>query len=97
MMLRGRRADSAAAGAQRPVNLGRLGAIGLGTGAISGFYGIGGGFLVVPGNSRFNSGIFRKHRPGNASESRQNAPADPSASKLSADHTKTHAEQRRSR
>ena len=38
-----------AAGAQRPVNLGRLGAIGLGTGALSGFYGIGGGFLVVPG------------------------------------------------
>jgi len=49
MMLRGRKADSGAAGPQRPVNLGRLGAIGLGTGALSGFYGIGGGFLVVPG------------------------------------------------
>ena len=49
MMLRGRKADSGAAGAQRPVDLGRLGAIGLGTGALSGFYGIGGGFLVVPG------------------------------------------------
>jgi uncharacterized membrane protein YfcA len=49
MMLRGRKADSGAAGAQRSVNLGRLGAIGLGTGALSGFYGIGGGFLVVPG------------------------------------------------
>jgi hypothetical protein len=47
---------------------------------------------VSPGNFRFNSGVFRKHRPGNASESRQNAPADPSASKLSADHSKTHAE-----
>ncbi len=49
MMLRGRKADSGAAGARRSVNLGRLGAIGLGTGALSGFYGIGGGFLVVPG------------------------------------------------
>jgi uncharacterized protein len=31
------------------VNLWRLSAIGLGVGSIAGFYGIGGGFLVVPG------------------------------------------------
>ena len=49
MMLRGRKADSGVVGAQQKFNLGRLGAIGLGTGALSGFYGIGGGFLVVPG------------------------------------------------
>ena len=37
-------------GAERPgVNLWRLGEIGLGVGSIAGFYGIGGGFLVVPG------------------------------------------------
>jgi uncharacterized membrane protein YfcA len=49
MMLRGRKADSGTAGAERPINLLRLGEIGLGAGALSGFYGIGGGFLVVPG------------------------------------------------
>ena len=49
MMLRGRKADSGAVGAERPVYLWRLCAIGLGAGALSGFYGIGGGFLVVPG------------------------------------------------
>ena len=49
MMLRGRKAGSGPAGAERPVNFWRLGPIGLGTGALSGFYGIGGGFLVVPG------------------------------------------------
>ena len=49
MMLRGRKAGSSPAGAERPVNFWRLGPIGLGTGALSGFYGIGGGFLVVPG------------------------------------------------
>jgi uncharacterized protein len=48
-MLRGRKAGSGPAGAERPVNFWRLGQIGLGTGALSGFYGIGGGFLVVPG------------------------------------------------
>jgi uncharacterized protein len=35
--------------AERRVNLWRLGPIGLGVGSLSGFYGIGGGFLVVPG------------------------------------------------
>jgi uncharacterized protein len=49
MMLRASKADSGAAGAERPVNLWWLGEIGLGAGALSGFYGIGGGFLVVPG------------------------------------------------
>jgi uncharacterized protein len=46
LMLRGRKADT---GAVRQKNLWRLSAIGLGTGTLSGFYGIGGGFLVVPG------------------------------------------------
>ena len=49
LMLRGRKADTGAAGAVRQKNLWRLSAIGLGTGTLSGFYGIGGGFLVVPG------------------------------------------------
>jgi uncharacterized protein len=49
MMLRGRKADTGAASGERPVNLWRLGVIGLGVGALAGFYGIGGGFLVVPG------------------------------------------------
>jgi uncharacterized protein len=49
LMLRGRKADTGAAGAVQQKNLWRLGAIGLGTGTLSGFYGIGGGFLVVPG------------------------------------------------
>src|SRR5271154_3405414 len=49
MMLRGRRAASGPVGTERPVNLWRLGQIGLGVGSLSGFYGIGGGFLVVPG------------------------------------------------
>ena len=49
LMLRGRKADTGAAGAVRQENLWWLGAIGLGVGTLSGFYGIGGGFLVVPG------------------------------------------------
>jgi uncharacterized membrane protein YfcA len=49
LMLRGRKAGDAAAGPPRVVDPWRLGAIGLGVGALAGFYGIGGGFLVVPG------------------------------------------------
>ena len=49
LMLRGRKADTGTAGAVQQKNLWRLVAIGLGTGTLSGFYGIGGGFLVVPG------------------------------------------------
>jgi uncharacterized protein len=49
MMLRGRKADAGVAGTVRQVNPWRLGAIGLGVGTLAGFYGIGGGFLVVPG------------------------------------------------
>src|SRR5271155_3317016 len=49
LMLRGRKADAGVAGTPRPVDPWRLGAIGLGVGALAGFYGIGGGFLVVPG------------------------------------------------
>src|SRR5271167_2685536 len=49
LMLRGRKADAGVAGVVRQVNPSRLGAIGLGVGTIAGFYGIGGGFLVVPG------------------------------------------------
>ena len=49
MMLRGRKADVAVTGTAPRVNLWRLSATGLGVGLIAGFYGIGGGFLVVPG------------------------------------------------
>ena len=51
MMLRGRKADAGVAGAPRLVNsmAGLVHAIGLGVGTIAGFYGIGGGFLCVPG------------------------------------------------
>ncbi len=49
LMLRGRKADTDAVGTVQQKNLWRLVAIGLGTGTLSGFYGIGGGFLVVPG------------------------------------------------
>jgi uncharacterized membrane protein YfcA len=49
LMLRGRKADTSTSGAVQQKNLLRLVAIGLGTGTLSGFYGIGGGFLVVPG------------------------------------------------
>ena len=49
LMLRGRKGDTGATGAVPQKNLWRLVAIGLGTGTLSGFYGIGGGFLVVPG------------------------------------------------
>ena len=49
LMLRGRKADTATTGAVRPENRWFLSTIGLGAGTLSGFYGIGGGFLVVPG------------------------------------------------
>jgi uncharacterized membrane protein YfcA len=49
MMLRGRKADAGVAGAPRLVDPWRLSAIGLGVGTLAGFYGIGGGFLCVPG------------------------------------------------
>ena len=49
LMLRGRKVDAGAAGPVQQKNPWRLVAIGLGTGTLSGFYGIGGGFLVVPG------------------------------------------------
>ncbi|HXA20798.1 MAG TPA: sulfite exporter TauE/SafE family protein [Acetobacteraceae bacterium] len=49
LMLRGRKADTSTSGVVQQKNLLRLVAIGLGTGTLSGFYGIGGGFLVVPG------------------------------------------------
>ena len=49
MMLRGRQADAGVVGPPRLVNPWRLSAIGLGVGTLAGFYGIGGGFLCVPG------------------------------------------------
>jgi uncharacterized protein len=49
MMFRGRRIPDGARNSEQPLRSGRLGAIGLGAGLLSGFYGIGGGFLVVPG------------------------------------------------
>jgi len=49
LMLRGRKADAGVAGAVQHVDPWRLGATGLGVGTLAGFYGIGGGFLVVPG------------------------------------------------
>jgi len=49
MMLRGRKVQDAATAAARPFDVWRLGVIWLATGTLSGFYGIGGGFLVVPG------------------------------------------------
>jgi uncharacterized membrane protein YfcA len=49
LMLRGRKADAGTAGAVREEHPWRLKAIGLGVGSLAGFYGIGGGFLVVPG------------------------------------------------
>jgi uncharacterized membrane protein YfcA len=49
LMLRGRKADTGVPGADRQANSWRLKAIGLGAGTLAGFYGIGGGFLVVPG------------------------------------------------
>lgn len=49
LMLRGRKADTSAAGAVRQEHPWRLKGIGLGVGTLAGFYGIGGGFLVVPG------------------------------------------------
>jgi uncharacterized membrane protein YfcA len=49
MMLRGRKAKGDGPIVERRLNPWRLGGIGLATGTLSGFYGIGGGFLVVPG------------------------------------------------
>jgi uncharacterized membrane protein YfcA len=49
MMLRGRKATGDGPIVERRLNPWRLGIIGLATGTLSGFYGIGGGFLVVPG------------------------------------------------
>ena len=49
MMLRGRKATGDGPVVERRLNPWRLGVIGLATGTLSGFYGIGGGFLVVPG------------------------------------------------
>jgi uncharacterized protein len=49
MMLRGRKATGDGPVVERRLNPWRLGLIGLATGTLSGFYGIGGGFLVVPG------------------------------------------------
>jgi uncharacterized membrane protein YfcA len=49
MMLRGRKATGDGSVVERRLNPWRLGVIGLATGTLSGFYGIGGGFLVVPG------------------------------------------------
>jgi uncharacterized protein len=49
MMLRGRKATGDGSVVERRLNPWRLGIIGLATGTLSGFYGIGGGFLVVPG------------------------------------------------
>jgi uncharacterized membrane protein YfcA len=49
MMFRGRKATGDGPIVERRLNPWRLGIIGLATGTLSGFYGIGGGFLVVPG------------------------------------------------
>ncbi|MEI7037716.1 sulfite exporter TauE/SafE family protein [Fulvimonas yonginensis] len=48
LMLRGRRIERAAR-YPLPNSFARLGAVGLGAGGLSGFFGIGGGFLIVPG------------------------------------------------
>jgi uncharacterized protein len=49
MMLRGRTPDAGPADEQRRVSSARLALFGALTGAVSGFFGIGGGFLIVPG------------------------------------------------
>ena len=49
MMLRSRKAEGDPHVRLNPENAPRLMAFGLGTGAFSGFFGIGGGFLIVPG------------------------------------------------
>ena len=49
MMLRGRSTNAGAPGAGDHFDPWRLAAVGLGAGLLAGFYGIGGGFLVVPG------------------------------------------------
>ncbi|OWT54186.1 sulfite exporter TauE/SafE family protein [Candidimonas nitroreducens] len=50
LMLRGRKASSHRPGGQAIKYLdGRLGGVGYGAGAVAGFFGVGGGFMVVPG------------------------------------------------
>jgi uncharacterized protein len=49
LMLRGRRDEGCVGAACNRDNIGRVGTFGLGTGMLSGFFGIGGGFLIVPG------------------------------------------------
>jgi uncharacterized membrane protein YfcA len=78
LMLRGRRVG----GADRhplPHTVPRLGAVGVGAGALAGFFGIGGGFLIVPGlmfasgmeiinaigTSLFSVGVFALTTAGN--------------------------------
>jgi hypothetical protein len=64
LMLRGRRGG----GPDRyplPRTYPRLGAVGLGAGSLSGFFGIGGGFLIVPG-LMFASGMEIIHAIGTA-------------------------------
>lgn len=48
LMIRGRRGAGAGDG-PKPHMFARLGVVGLGAGTLSGFFGIGGGFLIVPG------------------------------------------------
>ncbi|GAB3023330.1 MULTISPECIES: sulfite exporter TauE/SafE family protein [Oleiagrimonas] len=48
LMIRGRR-NGAGGTEPKPHMYPRLGAVGVGAGALSGFFGIGGGFLIVPG------------------------------------------------
>lgn len=48
LMVRGRRNQGCAGAACNRENVGRVMTYGLGTGALSGFFGIGGGFLIVP-------------------------------------------------
>ncbi|MBB2168312.1 sulfite exporter TauE/SafE family protein [Gluconacetobacter aggeris] len=48
LMLRGRRNQGCAGAACNRGNVGRVMTYGLGTGVLSGFFGIGGGFLIVP-------------------------------------------------
>jgi uncharacterized membrane protein YfcA len=55
LMVRGRR-DKGDSGYPLPHMVPRLSAIGLGAGGLSGFFGIGGGFLIVPG-LMFGSGM----------------------------------------
>jgi uncharacterized protein len=49
LMLRPRRGGGALATVMTPAQLARCGGVGLGVGLLAGFFGIGGGFLIVPG------------------------------------------------